>query len=202
MICPVLVGRDRELGTLGASLADDRPMLLIGEAGVGKTTLMRAAAAATGRKVFEGGALSTLSWMECLPLRRALGRDVGPGDASAVAADVQGGVRSGILVVDDLQWADAATVEALILLAGRISLLAGVRQGDPGSGPVTDQLLGAGFTALELRRCPPSARVSSCAAFVPISPQWRSRAWSCVPGETRCCSTSSCAPASPPPASG
>jgi DNA-binding CsgD family transcriptional regulator len=157
MICPVLVGREPELGTLGANLAADRPTLLIGEAGVGKTTLMRAAAAASGRKVFEGGALATLSWMECLPLRRALGRELGAGDASTVAAEVQSKVRSGVLVVDDLQWADAATIDALILLAGRTGILAGVRLGDPGAGPVTDQLLGAGFAALEVAPLPPDS---------------------------------------------
>lgn len=156
MICTVLVGRGSELATLADALTGSQATLVVGEAGVGKTTLMRAAAAAAGSRTYEGGALSTLSWMECLPLRRALGRAVGPGDAASIAAEVQGKVRAGVLLVDDLHWADSATIEALILLCGRIRMLAGVRLGDPGAGPITDQLLGAGFVALNLAPLAPA----------------------------------------------
>ena len=156
MICTVLVGRDPELTRLEANLAAGSSTVLIGEAGVGKTTLIRAAAAAASGRAFEGGALATLSWMECLPLRRALGRPVGPGDAPSIATDVCKQVRDGVLILDDLHWADSATIDAIVLLTGRVRMLAGVRQGDPGAGPVADRLLGAGFAALELAPLPPA----------------------------------------------
>ena len=57
-------------------LAAGHAVVLVGEPGVGKTTLARTAASRTGRAVFEGGALATLSWMEQLCLRRALGREL------------------------------------------------------------------------------------------------------------------------------
>jgi DNA-binding CsgD family transcriptional regulator len=146
----VLVGRDQELATLADRLSESHPTVVIGEAGVGKTTLMRAAAAATGGRIFEGGALATLSWMECLPLRRALGSAIRAGDAAGVAVEVHQAVGSGVLIVDDLHWADATTVDAVLLLCDRLRLLVGVRLGDAGAGPVIDRLTGAGAMAFEL----------------------------------------------------
>src|SRR6185437_13503268 len=79
----VLVGRVAELKLLADCLAEGRPTVLVGEAGVGKTAALRATAAGTGRRVFEGGGLSTLSWMEYLPLRRAVGDSLTAADAAA-----------------------------------------------------------------------------------------------------------------------
>lgn len=152
----MLVGRSQELATLAANLVEPQATLVVGEAGVGKTTLMRAAAEATGRTRLEGGALATLTWMECLTLRRALGRPVAPGDATTVAADVQDEVGGAVLLLDDLQWADPTTIDVVALLVGQVRLLAGVRLGDPAAGPVCDRLLGSGFAGLELAPLPPT----------------------------------------------
>lgn len=146
----MLVGRDAEVAYLTACLTASRPAVVVGEAGVGKTALLRAAAGATGRPVFEGGALATLSWMEHLPLRRALGRPVAGGDATAVAVEVERAVGGGVLVLDDLQWWDRATAEVVQILAGRVRLLAGVRRGEPGADPALDRLRQAGFTEMEV----------------------------------------------------
>lgn len=88
--------------------------------------------------------------MQYLPLERALGRSLGDGDATVVAASVERDVGSGVLVVDDLQWCDAASLEVIIRLAGRIGLLVGVRRGDPAAQTVLDRLLGAGFAPVTL----------------------------------------------------
>lgn len=151
---PVLVGRVRELTLLADCLAEGRPAVLVGEAGVGKTTALRAAAAATGRKVFEGGGLSTLSWMECLPLRRAVGDSLTAADAAAVASQVQRLVKDGVLLLDDLHWSDAMTVEAAALLGGHCGLLTAVRRGDPGTRAVLDRVLEAGFLRVDLAPLP------------------------------------------------
>ena len=147
----MLVGRDEQFASLAAALGQDVPAVVYGEPGVGKTTLLRAVAAASGRRTFEGGALSTLSWLEYLALDRAVGRRVAAGDPSSAAADVEAAVGDGVLLLDDLQWAAAGTVEAVQLLAGRVGLLAGVRRGDPGADAVLDRLRAAGFRAVELR---------------------------------------------------
>jgi DNA-binding CsgD family transcriptional regulator len=149
----VLLGRDAELADLVSAVADERPVLVLGEAGVGKTALLRAATAASGRAVFEGGALSTLSWIEYLALTRALGRDVDAGDGAdetRVAADVERTVGSGVLVLDDLQWAHPATLDVVELLAGRLPLLVAVRSGEPAADGVADRLRQAGFRVVEL----------------------------------------------------
>jgi DNA-binding CsgD family transcriptional regulator len=145
----VLVGRDPQVAALTISIADRTPTLLVGEAGVGKTELMRAAAVATGVRVFEGGALSTLSWMDYLAIERAVGR-VPAGDAPAIAAMIQTTVGDGVLLLDDLHWAAPATIEVVEMLAEHVRIVAAVRQGDPGAGPTTDRLVGAGFTRLEI----------------------------------------------------
>jgi DNA-binding CsgD family transcriptional regulator len=150
MIGAVLVGRDDEFARLSDALAADRPAVLVGEAGVGKTTLLRAVAAASGRPLHEGGALSTLSWIDYLALERAVGRRLEPADPAAVAAQVEAAVGAGVLLLDDLQWAAPATVEAVEVLAGRIGLLAAVRRGDSGADAVLDRLLAAGFAVIEV----------------------------------------------------
>lgn len=146
----MLVGRTTELHRLDEALSRDHPVAVVGEAGIGKTTLLRAAAERTGRPVREGGALSTLAWMEYLPLERALGSPLVGGDAVAVAADVEAAVGDGVLLLDDLQWAAAPAVEVVELLAGRVAVLAGVRSGDLGTDAVLERLAGAGFEVLPL----------------------------------------------------
>jgi DNA-binding CsgD family transcriptional regulator len=150
MIDRVLVGRDEPFARLAEALAGDRPAVVVGEAGIGKTTLLRAVAAASGRRRYEGGALSTLSWLEYLALERAVARRL-PGDPTVVAAAVEAAVGPGVLLLDDLQWAALPTLNVVELLAGRVGLLAGVRRGDPGADTAVDRLVGAGFVAVELR---------------------------------------------------
>ncbi|HET7016700.1 MAG TPA: LuxR C-terminal-related transcriptional regulator [Streptosporangiaceae bacterium] len=150
----MLVGRGRELALLADHLAGQRPVVVTGEAGIGKTTVLRAAAAATGRRIFEGGGLSTLSWMEYLPLRRALGRPLAAADAQAVAAQTLQASRGGILILDDLHWSDALTMDAVLLLAGHGRLLTAVRRGDPAAGPKLDRMIAAGFAQVELGPLP------------------------------------------------
>lgn len=103
----------------------------MGEAGVGKTALVRAALEAGGRRSFEGGAFATLSWMPFLPLERAVGGGVA-GDAAYAAAVVEERVGDGLLFLDDLHWADEQTLAALALLRERIGLVVALRSGAEG----------------------------------------------------------------------
>jgi DNA-binding CsgD family transcriptional regulator/tetratricopeptide (TPR) repeat protein len=146
----VLIGREGETAQLAQLLAEDRAVVVVGEAGVGKTTLLRAVTAASQRRVAEGGALATLSWMDYLPLERALGRPVREGDAIAVALDVETALGDAVLVVDDLHWADSATLDVVGQLAGRVGLLAGIRRGDPAADAVLGRLREAGFAEISL----------------------------------------------------
>ncbi|MCL2543427.1 MAG: LuxR C-terminal-related transcriptional regulator [Nocardioidaceae bacterium] len=153
----MLVGRSTELSHLAESLTLDVAVAVavVGEAGIGKTTLLRTAAGRCGRPVREGGALATLSWMQHLALERALGRTLdGSADAHAVAGDVETAVADGVLLLDDLQWAATATLEVVDLLVGRVTMLVGVRRGDPHADATLDRLTAAGFDVLELTGLP------------------------------------------------
>lgn len=145
----MLVGRGGAMARLAGALAGDAPTVVTGEAGVGKTALLRAAAAASGRRVFEGGALATLSWLDHLALERAVGRPL-RGDTTEVAAEVERIVADGVLVLDDLQCAAVPTVEVVALLADRVAVLAGVRIGEERSAAALHRLRTAGFDVVEL----------------------------------------------------
>ncbi|MGI5247145.1 ATP-binding protein [Dactylosporangium sp. CA-139066] len=119
----------------GLRRAGGRIALVAGEAGIGKSSLVRAFAGAQPDRVW---------WGACDPLvtPRALGplHDIGrvAGGALAAALAVQEpparlfaalldalerSRRAPVLVVEDLHWADAATLDVLVLLARRIDRL-------------------------------------------------------------------------------
>lgn len=144
----MLVGRERELELLTGALGSERPVLLVGEAGVGKTTLLRAACAERPR--LEGGGLQTLSWMPYLPIERAIGRSLPAADAAWVASELSRVAKGKVLIVDDLHWSDPGTRDVLGLVAGRTPLLGAVRTGEEPTSAVVDELLGRGFERVDL----------------------------------------------------
>lgn len=157
----MLIGRQRELDVLATLLEQERPAVLYGESGIGKTALLRSAVAASGRMLFEGGGLSTLSWMPYLPLARALGRPSLPdGDAAYVADEVERVVGDGVLVVDDLQWCDTATHSALPQLSGRVALLTAIRRGDEGVEAALKVAAEAGAEVVDVEPLDPGAAAS------------------------------------------
>ena len=129
----LLVGRDEELDRLRTAMTADPAAAIIGEAGIGKTTLVRAAAALAGISLHEGGGFATLAESPYLALRRAIGVPLA-GDAATAAAIVERHVGPDVLFVDDLQWVDRASIEAIRLLRGRIGMVVAIRLGDPGAG--------------------------------------------------------------------
>lgn len=131
-IASTFVGRDGELARLSAWLSADPAVAIIGEPGIGKTSLVRAAAASAGIRLLEGGGFATLAEMPYLAFRRATGLPVA-GDAAAVAALVERHVGPDVLFIDDLQWVDRATSAAVRLLHGRIGIVVAIRSGDPGT---------------------------------------------------------------------
>jgi DNA-binding CsgD family transcriptional regulator len=145
----VLVGRESELALLVGRFGEGTPVVVLGEAGVGKTTLVRSAAEQAGRRLVEAGALSTLSWLPYLPLRRAFGHEF-EGDAAYVGTTVEAELGDALLFVDDLQWADTQTMSLLPLLAGRVPLVAALRRGDPGTAGGLEAVTAARLEMLPL----------------------------------------------------
>jgi DNA-binding NarL/FixJ family response regulator len=167
-----LVGRDRELQEIGATIAaasggEGGLLLLAGEAGVGKTTLAEAAVAAAGVEALFGIASQRGSapytpiaaalrsflrrspggLAEMGPLTSQLAvllPELGPGaeapdrealfEAIRRAFETLGCAGATVVLLDDLQWADAATLELLASLAAAAEewplLLLGVYRSD------------------------------------------------------------------------
>lgn len=146
----MLVGRESELSLLAERIEERRAIAVLGEAGVGKTALVRVAAERAGKRLHEAGALATLSWLPYLPLRRALGRDFAEGDAAYVASEVEHELGGGLLFLDDLHWADAQTRALLPLLVGRVALVGAIRRGDPATAAALEETAGAGLGLVPL----------------------------------------------------
>ncbi|HEY6054754.1 MAG TPA: ATP-binding protein, partial [Gaiellaceae bacterium] len=100
----VVFGRSGELALVEDCLGAGEPCALVGESGIGKTTLARTAAGGF-EPALVGGGLPTLSWVPYVPLWLALGQKLPSGDDAHVADEVARRVGDGLLVVDDLQWA-------------------------------------------------------------------------------------------------
>ncbi|MDX6509016.1 MAG: hypothetical protein QOG81_768, partial [Gaiellaceae bacterium] len=136
---------------VGRSIRTRRPIVVLGEAGVGKSALLHAAGDCSGYAVFAGGGLQTLSSAEFLPLVRALREPLPAGDRRFLAGFVADRVGDGLLILDDLQWADRATRSLLPLLVGHVRLVGAIRSGDRDTRIALRAVERSGFDVLDLQ---------------------------------------------------
>ncbi len=169
---PSLIGRDGELAVVVEAIRADRPIAVIGEAGIGKTALVRAAVSATGRSIREGGGFATLSWLPYLALRRAVGL-ADTGDPARVAALVERAVGPDVLFVDDLQWTDDETRQVVSLLIGRIALVVAIRDGDEQTPAALEPLLTQGVAIVRLDGLAEDAAIALASRLRPDVPPVR-----------------------------
>jgi ATP/maltotriose-dependent transcriptional regulator MalT len=137
-----LLERDAELAVLGRAVDDaaaghSSAVLVLGEAGIGKTALLRAfLASVRGRaRVLLGTCDDLLTPRTFGPLRDAAAEHPGPlADAlsgepkpedvyQALRHELQHADRPTVLVVEDLHWADDATLDALRFVCRRLTQL-------------------------------------------------------------------------------
>jgi DNA-binding CsgD family transcriptional regulator len=162
-----LVGRADETAALRTAIDAGEPVVVVGEGGIGKTSLLEAAVAGLRRPVHFGGGLAVLQWCAYFPLRRAFGAPPAAGDAVAVAEAYAYRVRDGVLVLDDLQFADAETLDALAFLAVRVPFVGALRPDDAGAAPAREVLERLGARFLRLAPLAPDAAATLLASRRP-----------------------------------
>jgi len=143
----VLVGREGEATWVSDRAGTRRPVVIVGPAGIGKTSLAADVLAGEGT-VLTVGTLASLKGVAFHPFRRSFGDRLGD-RVSVVAAQVLDEGADAILL-DDLQWADQSSLVVVRLLVGRLPLVATVRTGDEHSADVLATLEAAGFERLDL----------------------------------------------------
>jgi DNA-binding NarL/FixJ family response regulator len=127
---PELIGRRSELAVLGDAMADaaagtGRLVLVEGDAGVGKTRLVQEfadRAARQGATVLSGGCVRLeadipyAAFDEALPGTFFTGTTDRAAEFRRVAGTIAGAGQPVVLLLEDLQWADASTRDLLVFL--------------------------------------------------------------------------------------
>ncbi|MBM2616149.1 LuxR family transcriptional regulator [Actinoplanes sp. LDG1-06] len=130
-------------------------VVLTGPPGSGRSTALRELTAAVPGPVHSGGGLAMLQTVPALALSRAVRARLPAHDVHLLAEAVRSRVRAGLLVLDDIQYADAATLAALPALARFCRVLVALRTPHRLSGPVLDSLRAAATAWVEV---PPLGR--------------------------------------------
>ena len=133
-------------------------VVLTGPPGSGRSTALRELSAEVAGPVHAGGGLAMLQTVPALALSRAVRARLPAHDVHLLAEAVRSRVRAGLLVLDDLQYADPATLAALPLLAAHCRVLVALR--------TPHRLAAADFAALR----------SAATAWVAVPPLGRAAA--------------------------
>jgi DNA-binding NarL/FixJ family response regulator len=123
---PVTVGGD-VVARAVADLATPGLVVLVGPPGIGRTSALRRLGAAFRGPVYSGGGLAMLQGVPGLPLARAVRVRLPVHDVALLAEAVRSRVRGGLLLLDDLQWADPTTVAALPAISAHCRIAVSIR---------------------------------------------------------------------------
>ncbi|MEU6860033.1 LuxR C-terminal-related transcriptional regulator [Glycomyces sp. NPDC046736] len=119
--------RDEALRAIAGALAGPGLVVVTGPPGCGRTRLLERLARASKRPVHAGGGLAMLSGAPALALERATRARMPADDLPLLAEAVFSRTRGGLLVIDDLQWCDGATLAVLPVLAERLPVAVALR---------------------------------------------------------------------------
>ncbi|BCB90636.1 hypothetical protein Psuf_079490 [Phytohabitans suffuscus] len=110
-----------------ALLAAPALVVVAGGPGSGRSTVLTQLGAAFRGPVFAGGGLAMLQAVPAFALARAVRVRLPAGDPALLAEAVRSRVRGGLLLLDDLQWADPATLSALPAIAAHCRVAVALR---------------------------------------------------------------------------
>jgi DNA-binding CsgD family transcriptional regulator len=110
-----------------ALLAAPALVVVAGGPGSGRSTLLTQLGAAFRGPVFAGGGLAMLQAVPAFALARAVRVRLPAADPALLAEAVRSRVRGGLLLLDDLQWADPATLSALPSIAAHCRVAVALR---------------------------------------------------------------------------
>jgi len=110
-----------------ALLAAPALVVVAGGPGSGRSTVLATLGAAFRGPVFAGGGLAMLQAVPAFALARAVRVRLPAADTALLAEAVRSRVRGGLLLLDDLQWADPATLSALPDIAAHCRVVVGLR---------------------------------------------------------------------------
>ena len=111
----------------GRLLAAPGLVVITGGPGAGRSTALRQLADAFRGPVFAGGGLAMVRHSPAFALSRAVRVRLPAHDPALLAEAVRSRVRGGLLLIDDVQWADPATLAALPLLAAHCRVAVSLR---------------------------------------------------------------------------
>lgn len=145
----MFVGRIAETGAVVTALQTGRPVVLVGPPGMGKSALATNAARRVTDDVATVRGIATLATVPFLLFRNHV--DIDADDEPDDIADAVVSTAPAALILDDLQWADPASLDVVVRIASRTAVVATVRAGAPRSEDVLQRLDLAGFDRFDLQ---------------------------------------------------
>ncbi len=123
-----LLGREQELDWLEDAIARRGAGVVVGEAGIGKSSLLAEFASRSTAEAVFAPCMASLRWRPFLPLTLALGTPLA-GDVLAVAVAVRRWLGDAALLLDDADAADEYTLAVVSLLVGHVPIVVSLRAG-------------------------------------------------------------------------
>ncbi|MEV8514498.1 helix-turn-helix transcriptional regulator [Dactylosporangium sp. NPDC051484] len=145
-------------------------VVIAGAPGTGRTSVLKRLGESFRGPVFSGGALAMLRGVPALPLSRAVRVRLPSHEAPLLAEAVRSRVRHGLLLVDDLQWADPLTMAALPAIAEHCRIVVTLRTPHRLPGDAERALRAAAATSgawLSMPPMPPDAAAALVRQLAP-----------------------------------